>query len=280
MKSALEQIVNAIVSTDCISYPDRESSRKRYGERFTSGRVYPQIFSEMENGTEPCAMQTECLFQACSELPRLKITLGFLQPVAREFGAFEKIVEKLPENEGFRFQTVPQFEVAGKTFHAWMEAVDRKVSIIANDLYAPARISFAFPANERRETIQHEGGSVGILRRDEVLEGKIEIKMTRLQDNLFKICARALNTSSIESDEIQVPEKVLLRTFVSTHFTLEAEGGEFISLLGAPADLEMFADDCKNIGCWPVLAAGDRKTILASPIIPNDSSIGLLNQAA
>ena len=276
MKSALEQIVNAILYEGYILYPYRASSQKNQRARFTFGRVYPQVFSEKENGAEPCTMQTECLFRARGESPRMKITLGFLQLSAREIGACERVLEKLPENGGFQFRNVPQLEVAGKTFQAWMEAVERKVSTTVNDFHAPGRTSFVFPASESREAIQNESGGIAgvIFRRHEVLEGRIETKMVRLQDDLYRICVRVVNLSSIKRGEIQVPEKVLLRTFASTHFTLEAESGEFISLFETPPELKIFAEDCKNIGCWPVLAgdkdAGDRKTVLASPIILYD----------
>ena len=276
MKSALEQIVDAILYEGYILYPYRASSKKNQRARFTFGRVYPQIFSEKENGAEPCAMQTECLFRTRGESPRLRITVGFLQPIVREIGACESILEKLPEDGEVRFQNVPQLEVGGKTFQAWMEAVERKVSATVNDSHEPVQVSFVFPASESREAIRNENGGVAgvIFRRHEVLEGRIETKMVRLRDDLFRICVRVVNLSSVKRDEFQVPEKVLLRTFASTHFTLEAESGEFVSLLETPSELKAFADDCKNIGCWPVLAgdkaAGDRRTMLASPIILYD----------
>ncbi|HEX3626669.1 MAG TPA: hypothetical protein VH280_14740 [Verrucomicrobiae bacterium] len=270
--SALEQFVNAILYEGCILYPYRASSQKNR-ERFTLGRVYPQIFSEKENGAEPCAMQTECLLRTRGEFPQLRISLGFLQPTKRQIGAFEKVIEKIPESGGVRIQSVPQLEVGGKTFQAWMEAVERKVHMTVSDFHLPGRISFAFPVNESRQAVQNENGGIAgmIFRRHEVLEGRIETRIVRLQDDLFKVCIRLVNLSSIEPDELGSPEKVLLRTFASAHFILEAELGEFVSLLEAPLELRGFAEDCKNIGCWPVLAGdratGDRKTVLASPII-------------
>lgn len=255
-----------------VLYPDDALSRNPHWERLAFGRVYPQISSERENRAEPCAMQTECLFQARAESPRLRIILGFLQPIARKIGAFERVVQRLPEDGGVRIQNVPRLEVAGKTFEPWMEAVERAVSVIVDNFHAPPiRMSFVFPASESREAIRDENGGVAgmIFRRHEVLEGRIEANMTRLSGDLFRICVRVVNLSSVERDEIESPETVLLRTFTSTHFKLYAEGGEFVSLLGNPAELQAFADDCKNIGCWPVMA-GDRKTITASPTILGD----------
>jgi hydrogenase maturation protease len=276
MKSALEQIVNVDLDNDFVEHPDRTSSKMPQCDRFGSGRVYPQVFSERQNGADPCVMQAECLFRARAESPRLRITLAFLQPVPRKNGAGEKVLERLPENGRFRVQDVPQLEAGGKTFQAWLEAVERKVLIFVNGLRAPARTYFAFPASESRETIQNESGGIAglIFRRHQVLEGKIEIKITRLQDDLFRISARVVNLSSLQTDETESPEKVLLRTFASTHFKLEAEGGEFVSFLETGDDLRNFAGDCQNIGCWPVLVGdrltGDRKSVLAFPIVPND----------
>lgn len=265
------ELYRSASAVDCegdVSYSDHAASKNPDWERLAFGRVYPQISSEKENGAEPSAMQTECLFQARTESPRLRITLVFLQPIARIIGVMERVVEKLPENGGFQFQNVPRLEVAGKTFEAWMEAAERTVSVIVDDLHAPVRMSFVCPASESREAIRDENGGIAglIFRRHELLEGRIEIKMSRLQGDLFRISVRGVNLSSVKRDEIESPETILLRTFASTHFKLEAEGGEFVSLLGTPAELQAFADDCNNIGCWPV-TAGDRKTIIASPTI-------------
>ena len=221
-------------------------------------------------------MQTECLFEARCESPRLRVNLGFLQPTIREINAFEKIIKISPEYRGFQFQNFPQFKVAEKTFGAWMDAVERTVSIVPNDFDSPARVSFAFPACESKIAIQNDDGGIAgvVFKRHEVLEGKMEFKIIRLRKALFRIHARVVNLSFIGTDEIQIPEKVLLRTFASTHFTLEADGGEFFSLPELPSDLKFFADDCRNIGCWPIVA-GDRKTVLASPvtleIVPRDA---------
>src|SRR5580698_522134 len=195
----LRACVSAISCEGADLDPDRPPSQRHYHyrERFAFGRVYPQIFSQRENGMEPRAMQTECLFQARSKSPRLKVALGFLQPIAREVDVSEKILEKSPEHAGFRFQSAPQFELAGKTFQAWMETVERKVSIVVNDFHVSSRMFFAFPVSESRKTIQNENGGIAavIFRSHEILEGKIETRIIRLQDDLFKICVRVTNKS-------------------------------------------------------------------------------------
>ena len=276
MKSTLEQIVNAILYEGYILYPYRASSKKNQRERFTFGRVYPQIFSEKENGAEPCVMQAECLLRTNGKFPMLKLTLGFLQPVTREIGRLKNVLQQLSWDGDAQFENVAQLEVAGKTFRAWTEANERKVPVVVDDFKPFERTPFTFAANENRETIcDDSGGIVGmIFRREESLEGLIEIKITIVQKELYRVCVRVVNLSPVNASEINLPEKILRRTFASTHFTLEAEDAEFVSLLETPPELKAFAEDCKNIGCWPVLvgdqATGERTTMLASPIILYD----------
>lgn len=69
------------------------------------------------------------------------------------------------------------------------------------------------------------------------------------------------------------PQRILLQTFVSTHFTVEIETGEFVSPFGTPPERKAIADECENTGCRRVLARGtptDRQTVLVSPIILYD----------
>ena len=64
----------------------------------------------------------------------------------------------------------------------------------------------------------------------------------------------------------------MLRTLSSTHTILSVADGEFVSLLDPPEELREAAAACQNVGAWPVLvgAAGERDTMLASPIILYD----------
>lgn len=276
MNRAVEQIVNAVLYEGYILYPYRASSRKNQRQRFIFGQVYPQVFSERENGSESCAMQAECLLQTAGEFPEVKLSLGFLQPVTREIGAFDEVLLRLPDEGDMRWRPVQQLEAGGKTFRTWTEAVERRVSVSLGRSESPGEVLFAFPADETREAIRHENGAVTgvILRRRETLKGRIETKITRLAEGLFRVRARVVNQSRAGANEIETSEKAPLQTFASTHFTLEVETGAFVSLLETPLEFRDFAANCQNIGCWPVLvgdkSAGSRTTILASPIILYD----------
>jgi len=113
-----------------------------------------------------------------------------------------------------------------------------------------------------------------IVRRQELLRGTLEIETWRLRDGLYKIAARVRNQSFMEPGDLENSETVLKHTFVSAHIILQAEHGEFVSLLETPAEFKEAAGGCRNIGVWPVLvgdeAKGERATMLASPIILYD----------
>jgi hypothetical protein len=272
----LGQIVNAVLYEGYILYPYRASSQKNQRERFTFGRVYPKIYSENQHGAEPCALQTECLLKTQNGPAKLEITAGFLQPMKREIGALEKVVPKLPETGEPKFQNVPQLEVGGKIFQAWTEAVERKVSVVLENFSQPVAVPFSFPASRNFEPIFNEAGKVAgiVLRHQEFLEGRIEIKVKFLKETLFKISVRVLNLSPVEKPDLEISENVLQRTFASAHVVLETQNAEFISLLEPPEKIKAIAESCKNIGVWPVLVGDEMKreraTVLASPIILYD----------
>jgi hypothetical protein len=276
MKTALEQIVNTVLYEGYILYPYRASSPKNQRERFTFGRVYPKIYREVQNGAEPFTMQTECLLQTQGDSPLLKIAIGFLQPMRREIGVLEKVLPFLPANTEPKFKSVSQLEVKGKVFQAWTEAIERKVLISPDAFLQPMEIPFLFPAKRQFEPILNENGEVVgiILRHQELLEGKIEIKTESLATNLFKISVRVLNLSPVAKADLEISENILQRTLTSAHIVLEVSNAKFVSLLEPPEEFKTFAEGCKNTGVWPVLvgdqARGERKTMLASPIILYD----------
>jgi len=55
-----ERVVAAVVYVGYMLYPYRPSSVKNR-QRWTFGGVYPQAYSAAQNGTDPCALQTECV---------------------------------------------------------------------------------------------------------------------------------------------------------------------------------------------------------------------------
>src|SRR6202030_4022661 len=93
--STVDRIANAVLYEGYILYPYRASSRKNR-QRFTFGRVYPQAYSEAQNGVEPFAIQTECLLRSRGARPTLEVRVRFLQPVERAIGLLAAPAPELP----------------------------------------------------------------------------------------------------------------------------------------------------------------------------------------
>lgn len=165
----------------------------------------------------------------------VRITLRFLQLITRDKGSRE----------------------AG-----WQEAIPRQV-----ELNAPGVHSFAFPEEQARDG--------EFVRRQERVEGAIEVARREMDNGWSKISVRITNSSPYrgsDSAEWAAREAALRRSLVSTHCILRVPGGTFASLLDPPDELRALAAECSNSGLWPVLAGdGSRAdTMLASPIILYD----------
>jgi hypothetical protein len=232
-RELVDKIVNAVLYEGYILYPYRASSKKNQRERFTFGRIYPQEYSNAQNGREPCLMQTECLVRNESHDAALEIAVRFLQPLARETGD-----------------------------QLWLEAIEREVKLSPVSLnQAIARShAFKFPAAKNLDG--------AIVRHSEAINGQIELETQPVDSATVKISVRIFNKTQPPEDMIDNPDAVLMRTFASTHTILHAPGGKFVSLLDPDSDCVELARACRNIGTWPVLVA--HSTMLSSPIILYD----------
>src|ERR1041385_6649314 len=120
--SLLDQIAEAVLYEGYILYPYRASSKKNCRERFTFGRVYPEAYSAAQNGAEPFALQTECLLKASAPSAKLQVSVRFLQPMAREIGAFENPRRGLSTGDEQSFTVVPELRVGDERFQTGLEA--------------------------------------------------------------------------------------------------------------------------------------------------------------
>src|SRR5215469_1809758 len=183
----LKEIVNAVLYEGYILYPYRASSPKKRRERFTFGRVYPRAYSVAQKGAEPCVMQTECLVKTGAEPAKLCVNVGFLHPMAREVGAFEAPLEQLPMETQPDFKIVPELQIGEHVFQRWHEAVEREITVPVLELDGDSRsksiVPFRFFASRDLEPIRDAQKRVAgmIIRRQETVEGVIEIIAQRLQ---------------------------------------------------------------------------------------------------
>jgi hydrogenase maturation protease len=276
----VSQIVEAVLYEGFILYPYRPSARKNR-QRFTFGRVYPHAYCVAQNGAEPSAMRTQCLVVSKGEGNRLEVSIRFLHVVSREILSLCEHMTDLPSSlaPGLA-EVVSELQVEGQSFLTWQEAVEREISPSPRDprriCQAACRFPFELPASENLEAIRNRDGSIaGIIRRRQArLLGEILVQAEELRPDLFKISVDVVNQTPVPVSGLENQEAVLLRTFASTHTILHVEDGEFVSLMDPPDSFRELAASCKNEGTWPVLvgdeAAGDRTTVLSSPIILYD----------
>ncbi len=260
MNAALvDQVVAAVLYEGYILYPYRASSKKNR-QRFTFGRVYPEAYSRAQNGAEPCTMQVECLVQGAAA--SVEVGVRFLQPMWREV-----LVSGV---------VAPEAEVDGKLMQTWQEAIERDVRVPAGTprewCAKPHAHLFDFAPAETCEPPRSP--TVTIRRRNDALQGRVEITALALGGELWKITVRVVNTTTLPEAALEDSDAVLMRTFASTHTILHVRDGEFLSMLEPPAEHAAAVAACANIGVWPVLVGEqskrERDTMLASPIILYD----------
>ena len=147
----------------------------------------------------------------------------------------------------------------------WQEGRER-------DVCAPACGLESIVAEPFRRRFAFEGGEDGEGRVSENLEGEWELGAARLGEGHFKVTLSVRNGARLENAGGICRDEALLRSLVSVHSILRAEGGEFVSLLDPPEAFKEAAAGCQNAGTWPVLAGeeGQRDLVLSAPIILYD----------
>jgi hypothetical protein len=181
-------------------------------------------------------------------------------------------------------QRITELEDRQNASAAWQEAVECDVAILSSNLdaleAAPLQWEFAFPGKEDSEPRRDADGRLleMIVRKQESLYGVVEVAATRVAGRTFKVRVQVKNQTPFEDaarDDLATGsgrDGALMRSLVSAHVRLGLTDGQFVSLLEPPESLSDLAASCRNVGAWPVLvgAAGERDTMLASPIILYD----------
>jgi hypothetical protein len=278
--SPVDKIANAVLYEGYILYPYRASSRKNR-QRFTFGRIYPRAYSEVQNGAEPFAMQTECLLRRRAETSAVQVRVRFLHPMSRSIGLLSAPVPELPADlKTGDLSIVPELRVGDKLYQTWQETVEREVRssqpLPKSPVAQTVSLPFHFLSSLAFDPI-HDGQNQvagAIIRQQESLEGTIKIGVQPVDREVSKISVTVANHTPMSESDLDQQEEVLRRTFASTHTILELDRGEFLSLLDPPEEYAKVTAACLNIGTWPVLVGekekGEADTMLSSPIILYD----------
>jgi hydrogenase maturation protease len=262
----IDAIAKAILYEGYMLYPYRPSSVKNR-QRFNFGVLYPHSYAESQAGSDAWNMQTECLVEGGAS--EIEVKVRFLKLIARTTFGSETPASEQPASPEFASTSLP-----------WQEAFECEVSVPPVKLNALTDTAlehpFVFPAKEETESLRDANGrAVGLIeRRQEAVLGSVELRATRLAEQLFKLQVRVINLAPpAKSDPNQsTRDSALMQSLVSAHIVLGVTDGQFVSLLEPPDAMKDAAATCQNVGAWPVLvgAVGERSTLLASPIILYD----------
>jgi hypothetical protein len=275
--SHVEKVAEAVLYEGYMLYPYRHSSVKNQ-QRWNFGVLYPPSYCNGQAGSDASTMQTECLLKA-NPSTRLTVKVRFLQIVRRSIGRLCTPRKLEPEGVEPRFEFVDRLAAAGRVHMPWQEAFERE--LVYEDLDPESLASsppefFKFPEEKSFEYLcDEQGQAIGVIVREwQALSGSVHFDFERLRDGVAKFSVRINNRRELdlrESFEARDRAEALLYSLVSTHTILGVEQGEFLSLLEFPAGFEELAEQCKNVGTWPVLVGVYANTMLSSPIILYDN---------
>jgi len=113
------KVADAVLYEGHVLYPYRASAAENQ-VRWQFGIVAPRPYSEA-GGTEPWAMQTECLVEPGDDTV-LTIKIRCLQLQART-------LEEALDAEGQSFRPVSSMDVAGRRLVTWDEGVEREIDL-------------------------------------------------------------------------------------------------------------------------------------------------------
>jgi hypothetical protein len=235
----VRRIADAVLYEGYLLWPYSKTALKNR-QRFTFGGVYPPAWDDRS------AIQAQVLLEG-GEDAEVEVRVRFLQVVERQVLKIDR--PSAPP------QPVEELEADGERWISWDEAVEREL--------APGPIEV--PAGEALQEL-----SGGAIRRSwRALAGEVSCTRERLGPGLARVTVRVANTSPWVG---ATREGALRQTFCSTHAVLRTRAGAWVSLTDPPPELREAAEACENSGVWPVLVgeAGDRSTILASPIVLSD----------
>lgn len=277
----IEKIANVILYEGYNLYPYRPSARKNQ-RRWTFGRVYPEAYSIVQNGAEPCMMQTQLLVAdpVCTDgaSPLLTIKLRYLQVVDRQIGQLVIPLAVWPAANEPDFQRVAALRVGETIYQTWQEGLEQCIDVhpmSLNDIIEhPYFQPFTLAASRTVEPIhQTSDDIIGVVVREQKTHmGLIQLTAAMIEPRLYKITVNILNISPLENPKQQDEQGVIPQTFASTHMLLGVQNGQFLSLTDPPKPYRAAVEDCENIGVWPVLVGenGAQDMVLASPIILYD----------
>jgi hypothetical protein len=272
----IESIANAVLYEGYMLYPYRASAVKNR-QRWNFGVLYPQAYSELQNGADVWSTQTQCLIRG-SETSIVDVKVRFLQCVMRQIGQPAAPLADFRAGSEPELKMVESLEVGDKRLQSWQEAIERDAIIssvrLADLLHGAVPKVFSFPGCRELEPLRDREGAFAafVVRTRQDVTARVEISAARRADDLFQLTVIVANAVRMEAAQNLRREDALMSSLLSAHTVLSVTRGEFVSLMDPPADAREFASQCENIKTWPVLVGEEnvRDAMLSSPIILYD----------
>ena len=261
-----QKVADAVLYEGYVLYPYRASAAKNR-IRWQFGVVAPRGYSDL-GGSEPWAMQTECLIEPEDAAPELDLRVRFLQVQART-------IEESLDIGGSAFRPVETLAIGDQILVTWEEGVERRVDATAiplAELLAGERwIPIEEQAGREVELARAAEGGIAarVVRERWPVSGVVRVAAEPAGD-LVRIQVRIENLGAWEGEGDR--ERALRFSLVGAHTLLAVRGGTFVSLLDPPPAHATAAAACANQHTWPVLIGpeGTRDVVLSSPIILYD----------
>jgi hypothetical protein len=240
---AVRRVADAVLYEGYILYPYRASAQKNRS-RWQFGVLMPPGYTAVDP-SESARLRAECVFEQSGEVElEVAVIVRFLQ------------VQRRNRLGPARDPAVPA---------SWDEAVEHEVPVSVNGhvLFADPHVAeFVIPGGE-------EHGD-GIVRTRTRLTGTVSVRAEPLPGpwQAARLTVEVTNGSMVDATPVN-REQALPGALVAAHLIIGVSGGAFVSMTDPPEWAKPAVDNCRNTGCWPVLAglAPSRQMMLAAPII-------------
>lgn len=274
-KTTADRIAEAVLYEGYILYPYRPCVKNR--QRWTFGGLFPNAWARAHRHSDPATMQTQCLVET-NVATLVNVRARFLHLVDRTVGRLSEPLDDWHEGEEPAYEATDMLEVGDRIFQPWQEAIEQEMSLGAINVWKllrePIRRPFTFAAERMTEPIATQSGHVvGVLvRQRRALQCIVEITAEQIERGLHRLTVCITNTTPIAHPIETQRADAQLSAMASTHAILNVTDGAFVSQTDPPDVWKDAAEQCENIGDWPVLVGeeGRRDTLLASPIILSD----------
>ncbi|SNT31265.1 hypothetical protein SAMN05421812_104421 [Asanoa hainanensis] len=243
--------------------------------RWQFGMLMPADLAAGDESLSATA-QTECLVEADPGV-RLRVLLRFLQVQRRT------VYRWLPDRG--RFKPVGSLGVDGSAIASCDEPVEHELLFDVDEatlVGAGARHTIRVPGGFDRTELHDAGralvGQVVRHRRPLCAMLNVSAQPVSAPHRALRLRVWVENRTRAGADGHEV---ALTTALVASHLILSVDNGAFVSMADPPGWAVEAAEDCANVGLWPVLVGppGRHDTLLATPRILRDHPGDLLDSA-